>query len=120
MIRRPPRSTLFPYTTLFRSKRLGVREVEAEIIGRDQAALLTDMVAQTPAQDGVEQVRRTVVRADAVAALRIHNLVHRFADRQLTLVDLGAEYMQHAKRLRRILYFAFETLQRRQFSGVAN
>src|SRR2546429_5416375 len=26
MIRRPPRSTLFPYTTLFRSKFLGVRE----------------------------------------------------------------------------------------------
>src|SRR3712207_8435715 len=25
MIRRPPRSTLFPYTTLFRSKRLGDR-----------------------------------------------------------------------------------------------
>src|SRR2546430_7992942 len=24
MIRRPPRSTLFPYTTLFRSRRLGV------------------------------------------------------------------------------------------------
>src|SRR5260370_39518343 len=24
MIRRPPRSTLFPYTTLFRSKRVGV------------------------------------------------------------------------------------------------
>src|SRR3712207_6974807 len=26
MIRRPPRSTLFPYTTLFRSTRLDVRE----------------------------------------------------------------------------------------------
>src|SRR2546430_7278911 len=25
MIRRPPRSTLFPYTTLFRSRRAGVR-----------------------------------------------------------------------------------------------
>src|SRR3712207_7120789 len=25
MIRRPPRSTLFPYTTLFRSERLGAR-----------------------------------------------------------------------------------------------
>src|SRR2546425_7505981 len=25
MIRRPPRSTLFPYTTLFRSRRLGCR-----------------------------------------------------------------------------------------------
>src|SRR5256886_13661188 len=27
MIRRPPRSTLFPYTTLFRSKRLDVLEL---------------------------------------------------------------------------------------------
>src|SRR2546430_2406487 len=28
MIRRPPRSTLFPYTTLFRSRRGGVLEAE--------------------------------------------------------------------------------------------
>src|SRR3989442_8899476 len=28
MIRRPPRSTLFPYTTLFRSQPLGVADVE--------------------------------------------------------------------------------------------
>src|SRR2546422_6098894 len=28
MIRRPPRSTLFPYTTLFRSSRVMVRNVE--------------------------------------------------------------------------------------------
>src|SRR3712207_7536221 len=35
MIRRPPRSTLFPYTTLFRSLRLegtGADEVEAELV----------------------------------------------------------------------------------------
>src|SRR5256885_11873924 len=36
MIRRPPRSTLFPYTTLFRSQRAGVRdhaggEIEARV-----------------------------------------------------------------------------------------
>src|SRR3712207_8489786 len=30
MIRRPPRSTLFPYTTLFRSKRYGEKEGGAE------------------------------------------------------------------------------------------
>src|SRR5947199_7954070 len=30
MIRRPPRSTLFPYTTLFRSVRVGVREAAAQ------------------------------------------------------------------------------------------
>src|SRR5258708_25899753 len=30
MIRRPPRSTLFPYTTLFRSVSLQIREIFAE------------------------------------------------------------------------------------------
>src|SRR5258708_24452839 len=38
MIRRPPRSTLFPYTTLFRSVRIGsnhvVLIVQAECLGR--------------------------------------------------------------------------------------
>ena len=31
MIRRPPRSTLFPYTTLFRSKDTSVEEINAAI-----------------------------------------------------------------------------------------
>src|SRR5260221_8214651 len=35
MIRRPPRSTLFPYTTLFRS-RVVVREVDRRAAGRTQ------------------------------------------------------------------------------------
>src|SRR3712207_8108338 len=42
MIRRPPRSTLFPYTTLFRSRRDGVRVVEAE--QRDEVHLLVDVL----------------------------------------------------------------------------
>src|SRR2546422_7969764 len=39
MIRRPPRSTLFPYTTLFRSGSVGVRRVDqcdAELHGPTQ------------------------------------------------------------------------------------
>src|SRR3712207_8799144 len=48
MIRRPPRSTLFPYTTLFRSvlevgERLGEREPElvvAQFLGEDPAGHL--------------------------------------------------------------------------------
>src|SRR3712207_9492675 len=47
MIRRPPRSTLFPYTTLFRSKALGdfivlraVRETGGTCIAVDDAAIL--------------------------------------------------------------------------------
>src|SRR2546430_3461306 len=36
MIRRPPRSTLFPYTTLFRSDRLvGEQDVVAELVSHD-------------------------------------------------------------------------------------
>src|SRR3712207_8761743 len=38
MIRRPPRSTLFPYTTLFRSQRLLV--VESGVVGTDDDAQL--------------------------------------------------------------------------------
>src|SRR3712207_9526515 len=43
MIRRPPRSTLFPYTTLFRSGREAVRAAAAEAVphaGRQVAARL--------------------------------------------------------------------------------
>src|SRR3712207_9040737 len=41
MIQRPPRSTLFPYTTRFRSQALGVRLLDAEgrEVGRGGAAL---------------------------------------------------------------------------------
>src|SRR3712207_8593905 len=38
MVRRPPRSTLFPYTTLFRSQPPGLvepEEVPLEVLGRD-------------------------------------------------------------------------------------
>src|SRR2546425_7492735 len=34
MIRRPPRSTLFPYTTLFRSHRVGERCGDADVVQR--------------------------------------------------------------------------------------
>src|SRR3712207_7149155 len=35
MIRRPPRSTLFPYTTLFRSVEIGLEAFEARLRGLD-------------------------------------------------------------------------------------
>src|SRR3712207_7267657 len=63
MIRRPPRSTLFPYTTLFRSNgpnlgRLGLREPEK--YGRTTYAELVELVEVTGRELGVEvQVRQT-------------------------------------------------------------
>src|SRR2546429_7217726 len=49
MIRRPPRSTLFPYTTLFRSR------PEVQVIGVQAAAL----PAMKIALEGRERVRRS-------------------------------------------------------------
>src|SRR2546422_8561656 len=53
MIRRPPRSTLFPYTTLFRSRRLaGELERELELLA------LVDGVAQCGSERGALGLRR--------------------------------------------------------------
>src|SRR3712207_8637278 len=64
MIRRPPRSTLFPYTTLFRSRlvrrlRPGHRQVDAEVREADVGAHVEPAVAQprgdllaVPVRDG--------------------------------------------------------------------
>src|SRR3989449_11026684 len=42
MIRRPPRSTLFPYTTLFRSPRTSpCRHLVGDFLGRDHPAVRT-------------------------------------------------------------------------------
>src|SRR3712207_7453060 len=48
MIRRPPRSTLFPYTTLFRSRdgaaaELGARHVAHAVVGDAAAAARADL-----------------------------------------------------------------------------
>src|SRR5258708_11404708 len=42
MIRRPPRSTLFPYTTLFRSVRSQLRVVEVAQVFRFRRHVVTD------------------------------------------------------------------------------
>src|SRR3712207_7447711 len=58
MIRRPPRSTLFPYTTLFRS-RLADARAEAEV---DDAHVVLLLVGDRPVDGG----HRAARRADAV------------------------------------------------------
>src|SRR3712207_7750495 len=65
MIRRPPRSTLFPYTTLFRSRAAedGRVRVGAAVEGIVVAASLQDVVAGVPVEDVA-----VAVPADRVAA----------------------------------------------------
>src|SRR2546425_10089647 len=55
MIRRPPRSTLFPYTTLFRSE-LGIRRLERGLEARRCAPVVRSDVAGVDAGDGEDRV----------------------------------------------------------------
>src|SRR5258708_15765508 len=45
MIRRPPRSTLFPYTTLFRSQKKKVLDDACRAIGRDPSSIRHSVMA---------------------------------------------------------------------------
>src|SRR5258705_4283178 len=65
MIRRPPRSTLFPYTTLFRSGVVRVAHVDAH---RHAHELAAEMVLQSGAGDllAVEQIFRADEADDGV------------------------------------------------------
>src|SRR2546425_9746946 len=81
MIRRPPRSTLFPYTTLFRSAERG-REALPELGGeasvheerrgeRDGAAVAKARVGPGEIVGGLEPAR------ELVAAVEVHTLAPR-------------------------------------------
>src|SRR5688572_31366608 len=47
MMRRPPRSTLFPYTTLFRSLAVGI---VVAVVGGVEPGILAELAAQQPAR----------------------------------------------------------------------
>src|SRR3712207_7100565 len=63
MIRRPPRSTLFPYTTLFRSEIVAPAVVE--VIGREGAAMLLQLPAGRPERVAAQVHVRLARRAAA-------------------------------------------------------
>src|SRR3989449_809247 len=98
MIRRPPRSTLFPYTTLFRS-----REYEA-MVRRDAAAdpahveALLRLVGRRPDADlvfadaGRRAARRAVKRMSWVSRLFGHR-----AARRAARTVLGAELIREQR-----------------------
>src|SRR2546422_6377833 len=60
MIRRPPRSTLFPYTTLFRSigRSLGSHRPGNELVDKDHLAVPPDHALEADGLDAVRRQRR--------------------------------------------------------------
>src|SRR5258708_26620645 len=55
MIRRPPRSTLFPYTTLFRSPAVRVDDSLADVEAEAQATLV--LTCSSRLEESIEQLR---------------------------------------------------------------
>src|SRR5689334_24688632 len=69
MIRRPPRSTLFPYTTLFRSSqlaagvgRLAEHAAELELSGQPRVRGVADVVLAQVAVEPVGEVQEAIVQ----------------------------------------------------------
>src|SRR2546430_16027350 len=58
MIRRPPRSTLFPYTTLFRSKLIAIDRLESRLeMARRFGATLTINASKTTEKERLDLTR---------------------------------------------------------------
>src|SRR3712207_4728787 len=78
MIRRPPRSTLFPYTTLFRSDLSGVIFVVLALVWAayllPKALRHHDEVARTRSVEEVSEQARVVVTAPPARSRRIRRL----------------------------------------------
>src|SRR2546430_7826389 len=79
MIRRPPRSTLFPYTTLFRSP----QEIEAEIPDGERIA----------ASEHRREQRRRLARAQLRPAVKVVGIVQ---DRKSTRLNSSHSQISYA------------------------
>src|SRR3712207_9061995 len=72
MVRRPPRSTLFPYTTLFRSDVL----LSAGDLGRVEQGLAKPAAQEAAAHRGARLVERGEQRRGAAGALEDFEAAH--------------------------------------------
>src|SRR5687768_17803957 len=98
MILRPPRTTLFPYTTLFRSNEIGVsryqnvladahtRRREDLAVESDIGAILDEDVAVLAAEDGIAADEHAVADRDALVV----------EDRKSTRLNSSHGYISYA------------------------
>src|SRR5688572_32714736 len=87
MIRRPPRSTLFPYTTLFRSYGLGVRTLVNGCWGFAATSVMTRGGAQAAALEAIVMSR---------AARAVQKRPVELADRKSTRLNSSHSQISYA------------------------
>src|SRR3989475_11162761 len=97
MIRRPPRSTLFPYTTLFRSRAVAAaaRRLDVEHVPRphDDADFLgLEDSRRAPAREETIAVREPVPAAEQAVGSMPHTVAGGVGDRGLLGVHAQAEH----------------------------
>src|SRR5258705_2650111 len=76
MIRRPPRSTLFPYTTLFRSGRAPPRRAAAGEAWRGSKRLQTEQARDARSRDAHQRAPRTLERGGCARGARRRSEEH--------------------------------------------
>src|SRR3712207_8173028 len=94
MIRRPPRSTLFPYTTLFRSDVRGADELGAPVVARGEVELLgrADLLQPAVAED-----RDPVADGEGLLAVRSEEHTSELQSRQYLVCRLLLEKKNHSR-----------------------
>src|SRR2546422_6559188 len=93
MIRRPPRSTLFPYTTLFRSadrKKVDVLDDHHLVVVLDEHGVVQDLL------DVLVVARREVAQRLRDALGRLLEPPERVADRKSTRLNSSHGYISYA------------------------
>src|SRR5215213_9997735 len=99
MIRRPPRSTLFPYTTLFRSRLpLGHRPVDVTpgagaVVAGDSLLAPAEVVDRCDVGQQIEALDVAEVRAGLDDARRVHDQ-RRLAEPELRLDEPGNAFVR--------------------------
>src|SRR2546429_8506749 len=101
MIRRPPRSTLFPYTTLFRSSVLdagcGTGENALFFAARGHAVTGFDFLEEPIAAAPRKAAERSLIVKFLVKdALKLHEWTERFEDRKSTRLNSSHGYISYA------------------------
>src|SRR5256884_2142279 len=87
MIRRPPRSTLFPYTTLFRSNYSTVRA---------QLRVLEEKGHVRHEEEGLRYVYLPCVPREVARRSALRHLVETFLDRKSTRLNSSHGYISYA------------------------
>src|SRR2546429_6502467 len=98
MIRRPPRSTLFPYTTLFRSPRIGGRVGAGMDWARREQAGAADAAAATLAARSEEHTSELQSRLHLVCRLLLEKKKKKIKHSHISVYAIIATLITHTRR----------------------